>query len=172
MSSAVKPEPTVQMEAYFNATQGVIRDAVRDIFRVAGNLPEGAPVPDNPTLEDGGGKGHKGLEAREQWHAMMKGMLRSKKGTTSETKRFLFFLRAHPAWKATFGDAPCEAFKFDPDDMRHRNDHRGYYVSGLRTPIKPLTVPLPRGDKEEIRVYPSDVYQIIRGADFTPSDDR
>ena len=97
-SPAVKPEPTVQMEAYFNETRGRDHDAVRDIFRVAGNLPEGAPAPDNPRLDDGGGKGLKGLEACEHWHTIVKGMLRSKKGITNNTKRFLFsFLRVHPA---------------------------------------------------------------------------
>lgn len=161
------------MEAYFNETRGRDHDAVRDIFRVAGNLPEGAPAPDNPRLDDGGGKGLKGLEACEHWHTMVKGMLRSKKGITSETKRFLFsFLRVHPAWEVAFGGAPCKAFQFRGDCAHHCNDHRAYYVGQMQTPLKPFTVFLQHDDRKEIRVYPFNVYQIIRGADFTPSDDR
>ena len=100
-------------------------------------------------------------------------MLRSKKGITSETKRFLFsFLRVHPAWEVAFGGAPCKAFQFRGDCAHHRNDHRAYYVGQMQTPLKPFTVFLQHDDRKEIRVYPFNVYQIIRGADFTPSDDR
>ena len=61
-SPAVQFKRTVRVEEYFNETRGRDRDAVRDIFRVAGNLPEGASAPDDPRLDDGGGKGLKDLK--------------------------------------------------------------------------------------------------------------